>query len=105
MKAWKSICLLKCDGGLGIRLFSEFNKALVFKLAWKMISDRNILWVRVMHGKCVKGRDFWHVGARGQVDLEEHYPNPFRVERGDVLQSGVWCRYFHLMRPMDPIFG
>lgn len=32
-----------------------------------MITDRDVLWVRVMYGKYVKGRDFWHTGAGGQM--------------------------------------
>lgn len=55
LKAWKSICVPKRHGGLGIRLTSEANQALISKLSWKMMSDRNSLWVRVLQGKYVKG--------------------------------------------------
>lgn len=63
LKSWQYICLLKSVGGLGIRLFSKMNKTLVSKLAWKMIIDLDSLWVRVLHGEYVKGRDF--LGDRG----------------------------------------
>lgn len=33
LKAWKSLCVPKSVGGLGIRMFSEMNPALVAKLA------------------------------------------------------------------------
>ena len=52
---------------VGIRRFSEINQALVAKLAWKMLTDRDSLWVRVLFGKYVKGRNFWAVGASGQA--------------------------------------
>lgn len=41
---------------------SEVNQALVSKLAWKMFTNCNSLWVRVLQGKYVKGRDFGLVG-------------------------------------------
>lgn len=63
LKAWNSICVPKSDGGLGIRLTSEVNEALISKLAWKMLTDRQSLWVRDLHGKYVKGREFWQVGV------------------------------------------
>lgn len=65
LKAWSSICLPKGEGGLGIRRTTEVNQALIAKLAWKMITEKESLWVRLLNGKYLKGRNFWQVGASG----------------------------------------
>ncbi|KAB1225192.1 hypothetical protein CJ030_MR1G016594 [Morella rubra] len=62
LKGWKSICLPKC-GGLGIRLFSDINTALVSKLAWFMISQKERLWVRVLGGKYLRGKSVMEAGV------------------------------------------
>lgn len=38
LKAWKTICIPKREGGLGMRITSEVNSALVSKLALKMMT-------------------------------------------------------------------
>lgn len=58
LKAWPTVCLPKVDGGLGIRMTSEVNQALLSKLAWKMISDKESIWVWVLSGKYLQGQDF-----------------------------------------------
>lgn len=44
--------------GLGIRRTAEVNQAQISKLAWKMITENDSLWVRVLSGKYLKGKDF-----------------------------------------------
>lgn len=48
LKALKHICTTKSDGGLGLRLPSEVNSALVAKLSWHMMTKKDCLWVRVL---------------------------------------------------------
>lgn len=36
LKAWNDNCKPKAQGGLGFRMFSDFNMALLAKLKWKM---------------------------------------------------------------------
>lgn len=48
-------------------MFSKINQALVSKLAWKILTKRDTLWVRVPLGKYVKGRSFWAVSATCKV--------------------------------------
>ena len=41
---WGTICLSKENGGLGIRSFSNFNKALLGKWNWRFIEEENFVW-------------------------------------------------------------
>nr|GEU42773.1 hypothetical protein [Tanacetum cinerariifolium] len=44
--AWEVVCLLKKEGGLGIRRFDHFNKALMVAHIWKFLSLKESLWVK-----------------------------------------------------------
>ncbi|CAJ2651349.1 unnamed protein product [Trifolium pratense] len=48
---WKTICLRKEYGGLGVRQLKEFNLALLGKWCWRMLVDREGLWFRVLAGR------------------------------------------------------
>ena len=45
---WETVTKEKSKGGLGIRKMQHMNKALMAKLGWKLLTDRNKLWVRVL---------------------------------------------------------
>lgn len=47
--AWKYICLPKSEGGLGIKSLKFWNKALMATHNWKIISNKESLWVKWIH--------------------------------------------------------
>jgi len=49
--AWDRVCLPKSEGGRGIRTSKCINKALVSKVGWRLINDRNSLWARILRSK------------------------------------------------------
>jgi hypothetical protein len=49
--AWSSLCKPFSDGGLGFRKFECFNEAMLSKLAWWILSDRDSFCVKVLRGK------------------------------------------------------
>ena len=53
MISWDSLCKPKAYRGLGLKDLNVINKALLMKLSWGVISDKDSLWVRVM---CTKYR-------------------------------------------------
>lgn len=42
--AWKTVCLPKAEGGLGLRDLSLWNKTLCLKLVWLLFSENESLW-------------------------------------------------------------
>ena len=53
--AWDKLTKPKALGGLGIRDIQAFNKALLAKLAWRIITKPGCLLARVLNGKyCIK---------------------------------------------------
>lgn len=53
--SWDKICRPKTDGGLGIRVSRDMNKALIAKVGWRLIHDRESLWARILRSKYVVG--------------------------------------------------
>jgi len=49
--AWNKICRLKQNGGIGLRKTAAINQAYQSKLAWKIFTNQNSMWVRLMRNK------------------------------------------------------
>ncbi|XP_010473926.1 PREDICTED: uncharacterized protein LOC104753360 [Camelina sativa] len=49
--SWKKVCMPKGDGGLGIRASKDMNKALIAKVGWRLLHDKQSLWARVLRSK------------------------------------------------------
>ncbi|CAA7048639.1 unnamed protein product [Microthlaspi erraticum] len=49
--SWRKVCQPKRAGGLGIRLSSDMNKALLAKIGWRLLHNVDSLWARVLRSK------------------------------------------------------
>ena len=56
LDGWKTVCMDKKFGGLGIRKFDILNNALLSKWLWKHENKRDSLWSNI--------GQVWQVGAR-----------------------------------------
>ncbi|CAL9029286.1 unnamed protein product [Prunus brigantina] len=65
-KSWQSLCRGKDNGGLRFRDLMEFNLALLGKQCWRMLSNPNAYWVRVLKAKYFLNEELMQakVGAR-----------------------------------------
>ena len=57
--SWNTTCLPKSHGGLGVKDFGSWNKALTAKLVWAIAEKKDNLWVRWIHGKYLKKGTWW----------------------------------------------
>lgn len=55
----KELCQPKEHGGLGFRLFYEYNMVLLVKLGWKIASEEQSLWCKILKGKYLMNRTFF----------------------------------------------
>lgn len=58
---WKSLCDLKENGGLGFKIFGQFNIALLAKQGWRIIQYQNSLLARVLNAKYFPNSNFQNV--------------------------------------------
>ena len=59
--SWKSVCLPKTEGGLGLKNIKTVNKSLMTKHVWSILTNRDSLWVQWIHSYRLKERSFWDV--------------------------------------------
>jgi len=62
--AWDKVCRPKNNGGLGLRKSAAVNQAFQGKLAWKILTKQDSLWVRIMRHKYLGQQDFFSAQAK-----------------------------------------
>ncbi|CAN1167475.1 Uncharacterized mitochondrial protein AtMg00310 [Linum perenne] len=55
------------DGGLGFRNFYDFNLSFVSKMAWRILTQPDDLWVQLLKGLYFPRSDFIHVGRHHKL--------------------------------------
>ncbi|XP_028055196.1 uncharacterized protein LOC114259389 [Camellia sinensis] len=82
---WDSVCKRKVEGGLGIRKARAHNAALLTKLGWKILCDKNKLWCKILHSKYLKHHSLFTWPQNKQAS---HIWRSIRKNR-DILRKGV----------------
>ena len=66
MVGWGKICKPKGEGGLGIYATKPRNKALLAKLNWRLLDEKDSLWARTIRAK------YWPNGLISNCSLRQH---------------------------------
>ena len=87
--SWKSICLPKEKGGLGIKDINQFNFALLGKWLWNLMQNKGELWARVLESKYGGWRGLFEVDRVGAEsvwwgDLKRAL---IQSQQGQILQK------------------
>ena len=61
---WDDVCRPKSEGGLGIRRNEDVNKALIIKLGWRILTDNDSIWAKIMRDKYVKNNNFFRISKK-----------------------------------------
>ncbi|XP_021979622.1 uncharacterized mitochondrial protein AtMg00310-like [Helianthus annuus] len=64
---WKSVCMPKTEGGLGIRRVVDMNNALMATHIWSLLSNRESLWVKWVHSYHIQDRSFWEIPVKSNI--------------------------------------
>ncbi|XP_074314380.1 putative mitochondrial protein AtMg00310 [Silene latifolia] len=96
--SWKRLCKSKSLGGMGFRDFNMFNMALLGKQVWRLLTEPECLWARVMKAKYYPAEDIMSacIGHnpsytwRGIVEATEVLRSGWRKRIGNGLTTRVW---------------
>nr|CCA66036.1 hypothetical protein [Beta vulgaris subsp. vulgaris] len=85
--AWEKLFLPKKEGGLGIRNFDVFNRALLAKQAWRILTKPDSLMARVIKGKYFPRSNF----LEARVSPNMSFTCKSILSARAVIQKGM-CR-------------
>lgn len=57
--AWKKVCVLKAQGGLGLYRLVVWNLVFQAKKIWRLAMDKESLWMKWVRTFHIKGMDLW----------------------------------------------
>ena len=66
---WSNLCRPLSDGGLGFRPFESFNEAMIAKLAWWVLSNRDNFCVKVLRAKYKVGSNWLQARPTGAASF------------------------------------
>lgn len=93
LKSWNAICSPKQAGGLGLRRTKDVNTACMAKLAWKVATDKEKSWVRLLASKYLHRGDFLETSrcptnASGKEELLLLKGLCYKVGNGNTIS--IW---------------
>lgn len=100
--AWKDVCLIKNEGGLGLRDLKEVKRVYGLKLIWRMLSGVS-LWGKWIRNNLLKGKSFWEVNSKLKWGLgcgESLFTEKSFYRSGKVFlqkRIGEWKAYIVLV--------
>ena len=111
--AWKEICCIKSEGGLGIRDLREVNKVYGLKLIWRLLTGDS-LWGKWVRGNLLKGKSFWAVKSNPQMGswiwrkilkLREVAKLFYKKEIGNGRHSSFWYDHWSDKGTLSELLG
>lgn len=96
--SWEVVCSPVKYGGLGMKRLGMWNRCMLFKHIWDILTRRDSMWVRWIHSNCIKGRNFWVIKKRNEwswlirtlLDLRPQCRRFFISNVGDGVATHAW---------------
>lgn len=63
LRAWKDICIPKCEGGLGIRNIQAMNRGLILSAAWRIAENPDSFLFKVLKSKYHPDTSIWRANS------------------------------------------
>ncbi|XP_052627262.1 uncharacterized protein LOC128133760 [Lactuca sativa] len=111
--AWSSICKPVNKGGLGLRSLRVWNKAILSKRIWLIISEADSIWVKWTKINLLKGRSFWDIEKknglswswRNLIKLKDVVRVHFCNKIGDGARTFMWFDDWHPLGPFSYVLS
>ncbi|GKA14637.1 RNA-directed DNA polymerase, eukaryota, reverse transcriptase zinc-binding domain protein [Tanacetum coccineum] len=109
--AWKVVCRPKDQGGLGIKPLNEWNEVLLMKNIWKIVEQKQTLWVQWVNRVKLKGRSVWDIdidvndswGLKKLMELRDRIKPHIFHNIGNGKSTSVWYDKWHQLGPLSNI--
>ena len=111
--SWKSICIPREEGGLGLRRVKHWNDAAVMKHIWNLFYRKDSIWVAWVRTVLLKGGSIWSTKTPSRCSWSwrkilqlRHRMRLFirhRVFRGNG--TFLWHDFWNPMGPLLSVFG
>ncbi|GKC86017.1 hypothetical protein Tco_1141734, partial [Tanacetum coccineum] len=96
--AWKQLCYLMDQGGLGLKDSGLWNEALMYKHLWNIASNKESLWVKWVNEVRLKGQSIWSIrlesnsscGWKQILSLREKLRFHIVKQIGNGLNTFMW---------------
>ncbi|KAJ9536733.1 hypothetical protein OSB04_un000118 [Centaurea solstitialis] len=111
--SWDVVCLPIQSGGLGIRRLNTWNRALVSKHIWDILTNRTSLWVSWIRRFRIHNGSFWTIRSRGNwpwifrkiLDLRDSIRMFFRFQVGNGESINAWADTWFSGGPLSMIIS
>ncbi|XP_021971343.1 uncharacterized protein LOC110866503 [Helianthus annuus] len=111
--SWKSVCVPKFEGGLGIRRIGDVNKALMISHIWSILIKRESLWVAWIHLYRLRGKSFWVCKSisnccwswRKLLQLRSTIRDFVWAKLGDGSTTSAWYDYWCQIGPLGNLIS
>nr|KAJ0195180.1 hypothetical protein LSAT_V11C700342460 [Lactuca sativa] len=111
--AWSSVCKPVECGGLSLRNLRAWNKAILSKRIWMILSNCDSLWVKWININILKGRSFWDVEEkqdlswswRNLIRLRPNFRNHFYSKVGNGANTFMWYDDWHQLGAFDHVLS
>ena len=105
---WDDVCRPKSEGGLGIRRNEDVNKALIIKLGWRILTDNDSIWAKIMRDKYVKNNNFFRISKKEGdfivwkevINHKKYIGVDLKWCVGDGRKVYFWTDYWVYMLPL-----
>ncbi|XP_026377772.1 uncharacterized protein LOC113272081 [Papaver somniferum] len=110
---WNKVCKPKELGGMAFRYLEKLNLALLTKLAWRLLNEKNALYTQIMENKYFKknnilhqkieaknGSCIWNRITNGLAIIQQHY----FMEVNNGKKTKIWLDGFQvILNPPIPM--
>ncbi|GJS32657.1 RNA-directed DNA polymerase, eukaryota, reverse transcriptase zinc-binding domain protein [Tanacetum coccineum] len=101
------VCRPKSQGGLGLKSLYMWNKALMAKHLWNVISDKESIWVKWVQVHWIKGQNIWNYTIKDSswcwkqlLRLRDNIRRFVGVKLGDGKKCNIWFDRWHNNGPL-----
>ena len=110
---WKSLCMPKEEGGLGLRRIKDLNDATIMKHIWNLFYRNDSIWVAWVREVLLRRSSIWIARTpsrcswswRKILQLRDRVRPFIRHQVCNGVKTFLWHDFWNHLGPIFPLFG